>query len=146
MEGSIWRTFVTISLMMVIGLFVATPPAYGYNYPEMVEWTEEDAAFLFIDNPINLAEMKRALWYKEQFYALADYVEKIEVALETTMEERDEAWHEKVALTSRNIDLESETNDLRESNAVLRSRINRLLAGLGSAVAALAVYLAVAVR
>ncbi len=85
--------------MMVIGLFVATPPVYGYNYPEMVEWTEEDAAFLFIDNPINLAEMKRALWYKEQFYALADYVEIIEVALEVTMEERDEALEENRLLT-----------------------------------------------
>ena len=99
MERSIWRTFVTISLMIVIGLFVATPPVYGYNYPEMVEWTEEDAAFLFIDNPINLAEMKRALWYKEQFYALADYVEIIEVALEVTMEERDEALEENILLT-----------------------------------------------
>ena len=99
MENGIWRTFVTISLMIVIGLFVATPPVYGYNYPEMVEWTEEDAAFLFIDNPINLAEMKRALWYKEQFYALADYVEIIEVALEVTMEERDEALEENILLT-----------------------------------------------
>ncbi len=113
MEGKLWRTFVTISLMIVIGLFVATPPVYGYNYPEMVEWTEEDAAFLFIDNPINLAEMKRALWYKEQFYALADYVEIIEVALEVTMEERDEALEENRLLTVLDADRDARIGKLR---------------------------------
>ncbi len=132
MEGKLWRTFVTISLMMVIGLFVATPPVYGYNYPEMVEWTEEDAAFLFIDNPINLAEMKRALWYKEQFYALAEYVEKIEVALETTMEERDESLHENTALGGENA-------DLRKSITAYGDRVNRLRIGLAGTGAALAV-------
>ena len=100
-------------MMVVVGIFVATPPVYGYNYPEMVEWTEEDAAFLFIDNPINLAEMKRALWYKEQFYALADYVEIIEVALEVTMEERDEALEENRLLTVLDADRDARIGKLR---------------------------------
>ncbi len=129
MERSFWRSLITISLIVVVGIWWVTPPVYGYDVPDFPQWQDGDDENV---EGITLGEMRRALWYKEQFDELVTYVGRIEVALETTMEERDETLDESAELILEN-------DDLKADNTALGVRINRVRARLVAALSLVAV-------